>query len=221
MPWQRVFAFASTYGYTFLFAASIAENIFLLGFVVPGDIAVVIGGALAARGYLHPVKATLVVVAGVVVGSCLSFWLGRRGGPALLERWAARFSRHRKEKTLTAEDYFRAHGAKTVFLASFVAGLKNTVPAVAGAANMGFSRFLVYSAAGSTVRSIALVALGYMFGANIERAIGAAGSLNGWVFFALVAMVVALLLARRAQSRRRLRQAGAKSQDRVDREPTP
>jgi membrane-associated protein len=220
MPWERVFAFASSYGYAFLFAASIAENIFLLGFVVPGDIAVIVGGALAARGYLHPIKVAVAVVVGVLVGACLSFWLGRRGGSVLIERWAARFSGNRL-KTRVAEDYFRAHGAKTVFLGSFVGGLKNTVPAVAGAVNMSFSRFFIYCSAGSTIRSVAMIAIGYVFGANIERAVRAMGSINTWAFAVLAAGALVAVAARRAQSKRRLRDAGVKSEDRVDREPTP
>jgi membrane protein DedA with SNARE-associated domain len=86
MTWEQVFAFVSKYGYAFLFVASIAENVFLLGIVVPGDLAVVLGGALAARGYLDPIKVAVVVMLGVVIGSCFSFWLGRRGGPSSCRR---------------------------------------------------------------------------------------------------------------------------------------
>src|SRR5690348_13519598 len=129
MAWQRVFAFISEYGYAFLFVASIAENVFLLGIVVPGDLAVVLGGALAARGYLQPIPVAACVALGVVIGACLSFWLGRRGGPSLVAWGEARFARGRL-RARTVEEYFVAHGAKTVFVASFVAGLRNAVPIV-------------------------------------------------------------------------------------------
>jgi membrane protein DedA with SNARE-associated domain len=214
MTWEQVFAFVSKYGYAFLFVASIAENVFLLGIVVPGDLAVVLGGALAARGYLAPVKVAVVVMLGVVIGSCFSFWLGKKGGPSLVAWWEARVSARRLSHR-TATDYFRQHGAKTVFFASFVAGVRNAVPLVAGASQMNFWRFVVYGAAGSMARSALLVAVGYIFGANLERAAATLGSVNGWAMIVVTVGVVVFVLARRAKTRRLLRRAGTKSQDRV------
>ena len=80
----------SSYGYLFLFVASLAENVFLLGFIIPGDLVVVLGGGLAQRAGLSPVYATLAVVLGVLLGSNLSFLIGRHGGNALIERWGER-----------------------------------------------------------------------------------------------------------------------------------
>ena len=210
----------SRYGYLFLFAASLAENIFLIGFIIPGDLVVVIGGGLAARAGLAPVPAALAVILGVLLGSNLSFWIGRRGGTALIERWGERFGVGEK-KVRSVEAYFAAHGAKTVFVGSFISGLKNLVPAVAGASRMSFARFAAYSAVGSVCRSTALVAIGYLFGANLERAIAVVGSLNGWVL-AIVGSLLAWALTRAFLKRRRATQrGGAKPQDRVDGETAP
>jgi len=43
---QDTLALVSSYGYVFLFLVALAENIFLLGFVIPGDLVVVLGGGL-------------------------------------------------------------------------------------------------------------------------------------------------------------------------------
>jgi membrane protein DedA with SNARE-associated domain len=227
MTWQRVFSFVSTYGYAFLFLASVAENVFLLGIIVPGDLAIVLGGVLAARGYLEPVGVAIVVALGVLLGSCFSFWLGRRGGPSFVawceaqlraRRAGARLSRAPKSPGATAADYFRAHGAKTVFLASFVAGVRNAVPVLAGASDMGFTRFVLYGAAGSIIRSCLLVGIGYVFGANLERAAKTLASVNGWALVVAGACAVTIFLVRRARTRRLVREAGTISEDRVDRE---
>lgn len=215
MPWQQVLAFVSQYGYAFLFVASIAENVFLLGIVVPGDLAVVLGGALAARGYLAPAKVAAVVALGVVIGACLSFWLGRRGGPSLVAWCEARFGRGRL-KARQAEEYFVAHGAKTVFLASFVAGLRNAVPIIAGASRMSFGRFVAYGAAGSALRSVALVGIGYGFGANLERATATLGSINGWAIAVFGAGAVLFLAIRLVKTRPLFGRAGTTSEDGVD-----
>jgi undecaprenyl-diphosphatase len=218
---QQTVALVASYGYLFLFVASLAENIFLVGFVIPGDLVVVLGGGLAQRAGLSPVTASLAVVAGVLLGSNLSFWIGRRGGTALIERWGERFGVGEKRVRL-AEVYFAAHGAKTVFVGSFISGLKNLVPAVAGASRMGFVRFAAYSAIGSTCRAVALVAIGYLCGANLERAIHVAGSVNGWVLALVGVALVWAATHHYVKKRRRLaRESGTKPEDRVDGEAAP
>jgi membrane protein DedA with SNARE-associated domain len=212
----RVLELASRYGYLFLLLASIAENTFLLGFVVPGDAAVLVGGALSASGQLEPFRLTLVVVAGTLLGANLSFWIGRRGGIPLVERSAARFSIEPK-RMKQVEAYFASHGAKTIFIASFVSGLKNLIPAVAGASRMGAVRFFVYNAAGSAIRGAALVAIGYVFGASFPRAMRIFGEANVWILVVLIVAMAVLLVVRRRKQRRQALESGAEGQNRVDR----
>ncbi len=196
---ERLLNLASSYGYGFLFLTSVAENIFLLGFVVPGDVAVVLGGGLAAWARLELGSVLIVIVAGVVLGANVSFWIGRRGGSALIERWGERFLVD-KSRIEQVEIYFAQHGAKTVFLASFVSGLKNLVPAVAGASRMSVGRFFIYNAVGSTVRAVGLIALGYVFGANLPRALVLAGRFNEWLLAAM-ALLVAYFIIRAVRKR--------------------
>jgi membrane protein DedA with SNARE-associated domain len=198
---MRVLELASQYGYAFLFIISVAENTFLVGLVVPGDVAVVLGGALSASGQLEPVTLTLVVLAGVLLGANLSFWIGRRGGIPLIERSAARFSIE-PARMKRVEEYFDSHGAKTVFLASFISGIKNLIPAIAGASKMGAPRFLAYNAAGSALRGALLVAVGYLFGASFPRAVQIFGSLNVWILGILLAAMAVFFIARRRKLRR-------------------
>src|SRR5262249_51030066 len=150
----------------------------------------------SASGELKPVTLTLVVVLGVLLGANLSFWIGRRGGIPLLERSAARFSIE-PGRMKRVEDYFSSHGAKTVFLASFVSGLKNLIPAVAGASKMGGVRFFTYNAVGSVLRTALLVVVGYLFGASFPRAVQIFGSLNVWILGAVLVVVAVLIVARR------------------------
>jgi membrane protein DedA with SNARE-associated domain len=235
---QDTVALVSSYGYWFLFFVSLAENVFLVGFVIPGDLVVVLGGGLAQRAGLSPVSACLAVIAGVLIGSNVSFWIGHHGGNALIERWGERLGVG-QNRVRRAEVYFAAHGAKTVFVGSFISGLKNLVPAVAGASRMSYLRFAAYSAIGSTCRSIALVAIGYLFGANLERAIHVVGSLNGWVLALGISALIWGLTHHHLKKRRALREglqpdaggermregaapgSGAKPQDRVDGETAP
>jgi membrane-associated protein len=131
------------------------------------------------------------VIAGVIIGANISYWIGRRGGMALVDR---RVGHPRVERV---EAYFRGHGAKTVFLAAFVAGIKNLVPTVAGASRMPAWRFVLYNAAGSIIRSTVLVGLGYFLGANLPRAVRAIGTLNVVALSVVAVLVVALVALHR------------------------
>jgi membrane protein DedA with SNARE-associated domain len=216
MPWDRIAEIARTYGYGFLFVSCVAENTFLLGLVVPGDTVVVLGGAFLARAELRLDLLLASVILGVLGGSLLSFWIGRRGGTALIARWGPRFGVGPR-RVEAAQGYFERHGAKTVFLAAFVSGLKNMIPALAGASQMGFVRFVAYNAPGSILRSVALVGVGYAFGANLPRALGLVQKANSWMIGLAAALVVATYILLRLRKRSRRRQSGATGQDRVDR----
>ena len=184
---------------------------------VPGDLAVVIGGGLAAGAKLGFLPVVLSVTVGGWLGACLSFWIGRRGGVPLIERWGSRLSIGHAQ-VQGVERYFEAHGAKTVFLATFVAGFKNLVPALAGASNMGFGRFFGYSAAGTALRAFALVGVGYLFGQNLPRALEVIGKANGWLLALIVSALILLVVVRLIRAlRSRRNDSGAKGQNRVDR----
>lgn len=199
MDVASVLAAISAYGYPLLFLAAAAEHTFLVGLVVPGDLVVVVGGVLAARGLLAVPEALACILAGVVVGLVGSYVIGARGGIPLLARWGRKLGLT-QARIDAVELYFRRHGAKTVFLSVFVAGIKNLVPAVAGASKMSFVRFLSYAAAGCAIRAAAEVAIGYAVGANIDRAMGLVRVLNYWAI-AIIAVVVVALLALRASRR--------------------
>jgi membrane protein DedA with SNARE-associated domain len=103
-----------------------------------------------------------------------------------------------------------------VFLASFVSGLKNLVPAIAGASKMSTTKFVTYNAGGSLIRSVLLVVVGYVFGASFPKAIEIIGSLNEWLLGAVLLTVVVLVVLGR-RKRGRVRGSGEKARDRVDR----
>jgi membrane-associated protein len=188
---EKALQLVEAHGYLLLFAASAAENVFLVGLVVPGDVIVVLGGAMAARAHLTAPGVLGWVVAGVVLGANASYWIGRAGGMTLVDRLVGR------PKVKRAEEYFRLHGAKTVLLAAFVAGIKNIVPAVAGASRMPAWRFALYNAGGSIVRSAVLVCIGYLLGAHAGRAVRAAGAFNAAAIGAAIVLAVAFAILRR------------------------
>src|SRR2546428_1951278 len=133
--------------------------------------------------------------AGAILGDNAGYWIGRKGGLALVRRYGrvvwldeARLQRVRA--------FFDRHGAKTVFIGRFVALLRSWAAALAGVACMPYGTFTLYNELGGVVWAIVFGSLGYLFGRNLptlERYIGQASLAT----VLLIALVVALALAAR------------------------
>jgi membrane protein DedA with SNARE-associated domain len=149
-----------------------AEDGFFLGFVLPGETAAVLGGVDASRGHVDLAAMAAVVVVAAVAGDSLGYEVGCRAGPRLMQ---ARALRRHRERVARTQELLARRGGPAVFLGRFVAFLRATVPALAGAAHMPYPRFLGYNLAGGLVWGTGTVLLGYVAGtsyATVERAVG-------------------------------------------------
>src|SRR6476659_8077111 len=73
-----------------------------LGFVFPGEIAVILGGVLAFHGRVPLLAVLVAAVAGAIIGDTLGYFIGRRWGHQIL-RGVGRhvpFLRHRIDEHL-------------------------------------------------------------------------------------------------------------------------
>jgi membrane protein DedA with SNARE-associated domain len=183
--------------YLVVTALVFAEDALFFGFVLPGETAVIVGGVLARRGNVELVWLTLAVVLAAIAGDSVGYEIGRRAGPPLLSRGPLRRRAERVEK---ARDLIRRRGPAAVFVGRFVALFRSLVPALAGASNMPYRRFLLYNALGGLVWGVGNAVLGYAAGAAYERAESLVGRTVALAFAALV--VVALVVWRIRKYRR-------------------
>lgn len=205
----RVMGLIAAHGYPVLALVVLAEHTFLVGMVVPGDVAVLAAGALAGRGVLSPEGSLGAIVGGAAAGLLASYAVGARVGLPVVERWGARFGVG-VERFEGLAAWFRRNGAAAVFLASFVMGLKNLVPAVAGATRMPVPRFVAAGVLGCTARALGFGVVGWIFGANLDRALALLARADRGVLvvaFALASVGLGAWLWRRRRHRRRARRA--------------
>ncbi|MFI6659980.1 DedA family protein [Streptomyces sp. NPDC050523] len=174
-----------------------AEDALFFGFVLPGETAVIVGGALARRGTVDLVWLTVAVVLAAIAGDGVGYEIGRHLGPPLLR---TRPLRRRAERVDKARDLLRRRGPAAVFVGRFVALLRSLVPALAGASSMTYRRFLLYNALGGLIWGVGNVAVGYAAGAAFQRVEGVVGKTVALVSAALV--VVGLIVWRVRRHRR-------------------
>ena len=182
------------YGYFVVFFGVLLEN---AGVPVPGETILLAGAALARFGHLSLPLVVLVAIAGAILGDNAGFFIGRRGGRVLLERRGRMFGLT-PARIAQFDGFFARHGAKTVFIARFVTGLRVVGAILAGASTLPWGRFLIFNAAGATAWAATFGSIGYLLGYSwetIERWIGHLGLI--FLLILAAAGLVALVRSRR------------------------
>jgi membrane protein DedA with SNARE-associated domain len=188
----------------FVIAALVfGETAVFVGFVLPGEIAVILGGVLASRGHISLPLLIVVVVAAAVIGPFVGYEVGRRMGDRM---FAARALRRVRGGTERARVVLSTRGGLAVFLGRFLAIVRAIMPAAAGAAGMRFRTFSVYNVLGGLIWGAGYCLLGYLAGsayAVVERRVGTGLAI---VIGALAVAALAVWAFRRHQA-----QAGSSS----------
>ena len=166
-----------------VFLAAFLEAVAVVGTFVPGSTAMFLAGALVGTGALNLGWLLACALAGAVAGDGLSYWLGRRYGSKIVQLWP--FSTH-PQILQTGKQYFKAHGARSVVFARFIAPIRAIVPVVAGMLGMSPVRFYAMNVLSALLWAPAHILPGVVFGASLQLA--------GAVSFRLVA-VIAILAA--------------------------
>ncbi|MEU7842731.1 DedA family protein [Micromonospora sp. NPDC049114] len=170
------------------------ESSTLLGLVVPGETAILLGGLVAHSGSLPLWAVVAAGTAGACLGDQAGYALGRRYGPSVLAR-APRVLRRRLDLA-RARRLVARRGAWAVVTGRWVAVLRTVVPLIAGAGGMRWPVFLRANLTGGLAWATAVALLGYVGAASyryLERELG----IGEWALLALVSAVVALRVWRR------------------------
>jgi membrane protein DedA with SNARE-associated domain len=169
------------------------------GVPLPGETALIAAAVLSQRGQFHSIEVVIVVAAlAAIIGDNVGYWIGRKGGRALLRRTP--IVRDAFEKALPpSERFFARHGPKTVFLGRFVAFLRITSAWLAGISHMRWWRFFFWNAAGGIVWATLVGVVAYKFGEAAAEAINKYGLYGG---IAVVAILAILYLAFRFWKKR-------------------
>jgi membrane protein DedA with SNARE-associated domain/membrane-associated phospholipid phosphatase len=185
-----------------------------LGFLFPGEIAVILGGVLAFYGRA-PLPAVIVAaVAGAIIGDSIGYFVGRRWGHQLLRgmgRHVPFLGRRIDEHLESARAYLRRRGGAAVFFGRFAAALRVMIPGLAGMAEIPYGEFALFNIAGGVIWGTGFVLLGYFAGATWHRVAADASKVGlGLLVLVLSGLVLTRLL-------RSIREDGERLTDRLAR----
>lgn len=191
MATRMLFSLPPELGYAVLFGILLAE---FSGLPLPGESVLLGAAVLAGAGHLALPLVILLAVAGSILGDCIGYVIGRRGGRLLLLK-PGPFVARRHRMLHGAERFFARYGAPAVFLSRWVPCARYLTPLTAGAAEMRWHRFMFFNVTGGMIWVGSLVAIATHFGAAGAAAVSAFGLVVG-ISGALVASVRAMIARR-------------------------
>jgi undecaprenyl-diphosphatase len=188
--------------YLLVFLVPALEASVFVGFVLPGETAVLLGGAIASQGRVHVSAVAVAAVLGAVLGDTVGYVIGRRFGGPLQRSRLGRIVGERRWRA--AEDFLRRRGGPSVFLGRWTALLRALVPAAAGMAKLPYGTFALWNVTGGVLWAVAMTIAGFLAGnayQRLEKYIG-----DGALVL-LVLVVVAVVVRHRVRERRKATRA--------------
>lgn len=149
-----------------VFATVFIESGLLIGFFLPGDSLLFTAGLLASRG-VFPISLLIIgCIVCAITGDSLGYYLGRKLGSRVFKE-NSRFLNHGHRQK--AEEFYRAHGPKTIVLARFLPVVRAFAPTLAGVGQMPYKQFIFYNVTGGIGWVVLMTLLGYFLGRAIPN----------------------------------------------------
>lgn len=181
---ELFFQYIEQWSYLGLFVVLFAAG---LGLPLPEDIPLLAAGWLVSEGHADLRLMMLVGLFGVMVGDGVMFTLGRRYGMQIVEhRW---FRRILKPWLLEkARNKFEQHGAKIIFAARFMPGLRGVMFVTAGIFRVPYWKFATFDGVAALISVPLWVWAGSYFPGEIKTILGGTQK----VTYILVGLTVAV-----------------------------
>jgi membrane-associated protein len=192
--------------YAVVGALVFSEAALFVGFFIPGETAVVVGGVLASVGSVRLWLIMVVVVACAIAGDNVGFIVGRTFGSRLLAR-----SRLRDNAAIgRATALLRKHGGLAVLIGRFVALVRAVVPGIAGLSGLRYRTFLLFNVLGGVLWGVGFSLLGFVVGRSFSKALSDVTAAGVLVLGCAVLLILGHRLLRR---RRRSHTEGGNNRD--------
>jgi membrane protein DedA with SNARE-associated domain len=193
---EKIHHFAAGPVYLLVALLVFAETALFLGFIFPGEAAVIVAGVVASQGRVNIGLLCVIVVVAAVLGECVGYFIGARYGEQLFSLPLIRKRRVALEGALVA---LRQRGAMYVFVGRFTAFFRAVMPALAGMSKVPYRRFFIANAASALLWGVGYSLLGYFAGGALSQIESSAG----WVSIALLVFLVAFVVLLYFRKKRR------------------
>lgn len=136
------------------------ESAAFASLVLPGEVALLAGGGMAAALGFSPVGLAAGAVTGAFLGAMVGYWMGQRFGNRLVA-WPP-VARRLGRWMPAVSERLRTRGTITVVLSRFNQVTRALIPLLAGMAPMPAGRFIVINLTGAIAWVATFVSVGYL-----------------------------------------------------------
>jgi len=163
-----------------------------VGFILPGETSLLIGGVLAHSHVWSFWLFLICAIVGAIAGDSVGYEVGKHFGARIKVNRLGRLVGEKRWRI--AEHIFSKYHGGAIFFGRAQALLRALIPAMAGMHNVPYRTFLKWNAAGGIVFSTIIVSLGYQF-ANSLSALEK--YLKYWALGFLTLVVIVVILIKR------------------------
>lgn len=160
-----------------------------LGIPIPEDITLIAGGILTYYGVCDVWLMIAVGLAGVLIGDSFVFWLGHHFGRKLLKRWPFRVFID-EAKIDSIKTRLHQHGAKLLFSARFMPGVRSTVFFASGLLHYPFRKMIFYDGLAALISVPAIIYSVYYFGDFLEAVIKWIKKVEGGIVAIIIIAII-------------------------------
>ncbi len=153
--------------YIFIFIIAFFESFIFTGLIIPGTIMLVAMGFIASQGPINFLMLFILTSIAAILGDMLNFYLGKTKGADLIIAVSGRF-KIKTDYLKIGEEFFKAHGNKSVFIGRFVALIRPFIPFIAGIFKMPWRIFLFWNVLSGFIWAGIYLTLGYFFGRALD-----------------------------------------------------
>ncbi|MBP9760498.1 MAG: bifunctional DedA family/phosphatase PAP2 family protein [Candidatus Pacebacteria bacterium] len=185
------------WAYLIIFFASLAEALPIIGLFIPGMFVVIAGGVMVKLGGLHMGNVIVAATLGAIASDFIGYFLGKRYGMTILERYGKYFFFHKRHFEVT-QRLIQNHAGKALIVGRFNSITRCFGPFIAGTMDIGLVRFVLFNVVGGTLWATTFVLLGYAFSQSYEAV---AHVIGRYVTLGILAGVGIILLYRFIEAR--------------------
>jgi membrane protein DedA with SNARE-associated domain len=170
------------------------------GIPIANSTLLLLTGALASLGQLDILVLAFASITGSILGACLAYIIGLKGGARLLHGAAARLPIDTK-RIRAVEDWFHRAGARMIFLSRIIPYIRPFSCFPAGMSRMPFRRFFAAASSGSLIWCVGMLAIGWNLGRRWKLALHLMQTYTLPVVLVVVLVAVAYFMVRLAVKR--------------------
>lgn len=134
---------------------------------IPSEAVMPPAGMLIAEGKFTWFGVIFFATLGSIIGSLISYYMGKWGGRPLVERYGKYLLLDKHDLDLT-ENFFKKKGELTIFFSRFIPVVRHFISIPAGMGNMNIAKFLIYTTIGAGLWNTALTVTGFYLQKNWE-----------------------------------------------------